>query len=384
MALSFQKAKNLIKALKKKGYESYIVGGAVRDFIMKKEPIDIDITTKAKPTDVMRHFNSVPTGLKYGTVTVEFEDSQFEVTTFRLDGPTKDFRHPDSVIYSDNVKDDVLRRDFTINGLLMDENERIYDHVGGLEDIKHEVIRTIGNPYDRFNEDALRILRALYFQSKLGFRIDEETKQAMKDSRFLIKEISRERVFNELIKTLKGPYLKLALETMIETQIDEVLPGLKNGINYISKLDKLPFVDPFFVVSFILNQGIVPEYWPFSNYHKNMYQKAVILSMKTKDFITPHDLYEYGLEISILANKANTFLGKSRYTENDIENAYQKLPIKSELDLALNSQEIMTYYNKKPGLWLGKLKKALVNDVLSKKVKNEKAALLKHLESMEV
>src|SRR5690606_36608881 len=159
-------AKRMIKQLKENHYSAYLVGGVVRDFIMRKPFSDIDITTVATPPQVMRLFKAVPSGIKYGTVTIIVENHKFEVTTFRKDGPSKDFRHPDSVIYSEDVKDDVSRRDFTMNGLLMDENNEITDLVGGREDIRNRLIRTIGEPEERFQEDALRILRALYFQSK--------------------------------------------------------------------------------------------------------------------------------------------------------------------------------------------------------------------------
>src|SRR5690554_5341990 len=173
--MSLKSAKNLIRDLKKHGYQAYLVGGVVRDFLMKAKFSDIDITTNAKPFEVMKHFKAVPTGIKYGTVTILYDNLKFEVTTFRTDGPTSDFRHPDSVIYSDNVLDDVNRRDFTMNGILMDEYQNIYDHVSGIKDIEAKLIRTIGNPDERFKEDALRILRAVYFQSKLGFSIDKDT-----------------------------------------------------------------------------------------------------------------------------------------------------------------------------------------------------------------
>ncbi|HHX76162.1 MAG TPA: hypothetical protein GX698_02150, partial [Acholeplasmataceae bacterium] len=118
--MAIKAAKNIIKELKKHGYQAYLVGGVVRDFLMKQKFSDIDITTNAKPFEVMRLFKAVPTGIKYGTVTIQYDNKEFEVTTFRTDGPTKDFRHPDSVVYSDNVQDDVMRRDFTMNAILVD------------------------------------------------------------------------------------------------------------------------------------------------------------------------------------------------------------------------------------------------------------------------
>src|SRR5690606_28124029 len=210
--------------------------------------------------------------------------------------------------YTLDVKDDVQRRDFTMNGLLMDERQNLFDYVGGQQDIMNQIIRTIGSPDLRFREDALRMLRAIYFQSKLGFTIEYDTKEAIKRNKHLIQELAMERVHQEMIKILKGEHLKLALNSMIETELDEVLPGLKKGIHYVAGLEMMPYVDAFFALSFTLNGGIVPAEWPFSNIHRNKYTKASELALKTTDHISDLELYHYGLEISILANKVNSYL----------------------------------------------------------------------------
>lgn len=377
-------AKKLIKDLKKNGYEAYLVGGVVRDFLMRSKFNDIDITTKAKPFEVMKIFKTIPTGIKYGSVTVLYDNEQFEVTTFRIDGPTSDLRHPDSVIYSTDVKEDVLRRDFTMNGILMDEFQNIHDFVGGQKDIQDKIIRAIGDPVTRFHEDALRILRAIYFQSKLGFEIEEQTKEAIKNNTHLIAALAMERVHTELIKILKGEHAIKALNTMVELGLDKVLPGLEKGIKHVAKLDKMPFVDTFFTLSFALNNGVVPSKWPFSNLHKNKYQRASELANKVHGMPDDVTLYQYGLEISLLANKANHYLGRTKHLENKIQEVYEKLPVKSEIDLALSSHEIMTFLDKKQGIWLGNLRKQLITDVLMKKVQNTKEDLYKYLEDKKV
>lgn len=382
--MSLFAAKKLIKDLKRNGYDAYLVGGVVRDFLMKNKFSDIDITTKAKPIQVMKLFKSVPTGIKYGTVTVLYDNHKFEVTTFRKDGPTSDFRHPDSVVYSEDVKDDVERRDFTMNGLLMDEFQNIYDYVDGQKDIQYKLIRAIGEPDQRFNEDALRMLRAIYFQSKLGFEIEEKTKISIRQNRHLIKELPMERVHTELIKILKENHLKLALNSMIECGLDEVLPGLEKGIKYVASLDNMPFVDTFFALAFTLNNGVIPNQWTFSNIHRNKYQKAAEVALKISGMPDDLTLYQYGLEICLLANKVNFYLGKSKHLERLITKTYEDLPVKSELDIALTSHEIIDFVGKKPGAWLGQFKKEMILDILSKKVSNNKDALLKYLESKQV
>ena len=380
--MSFDAAKKLVKDLKRKGFESYLVGGVVRDFLMKMPFSDIDITTKAKPFEILKLYKSVPTGLKYGTVTILFDNHKFEVTTFRLDGPSSDFRHPDSVIYSENVLDDVNRRDFTMNGILMDEYQNIYDHVEGMKDIQNKIIRTIGNPDERFNEDALRILRALYFQAKLGFIVEEGTKASMKKNAHLLKELKMERVLVEMIKMLKGPYLKDALKTLVDCNLHLYLPGIDKGILYVASLDEMPNVDTFFALAFTLNDGIIPSSWPFSNIHKNKYKKASYLAINHEN-ITDHILYQYGMEITILANKVNFYLKKAPHLERKITNQFKNLPVKSIMDLAITSNDLVNYYNKKPGAWLGNLQRQLVIDILDKKVKNTEEDIIKYLESSE-
>lgn len=375
-----QKAKQVIKQLKRNNYQAYFVGGVVRDFIMRKPFEDIDITTSAKPFHVMKLFDTRPTGLKYGTVTVLFEGDTFEVTTFRQDGPSQDFRHPDSVIYSDKVADDVARRDFTINGLLMSETHEITDLVGGLKDIESRIIRTIGNPYDRFNEDALRILRALYFQSKLDFSIDPDTKTAMADLKHLIPLIAAERVYAEIVKMIKSKHLKRSLQSMIDTGIDEVLPGLSKGILHILTMDQMPFVDNFFSICFTLN-GSVPKYWVFPNKTRHLYETASMLATKYPTSFDNEALYTYGIENCIQAHKVNYFLGKTKYFEKNIIRQYQDLPIKSELDLALNANEMLFLTGKKAGLWLGQLRKKMAQEILKGKLKNEKEALISYVKA---
>lgn len=382
--MSLKAAKNLIKDLKRQGYQAYLVGGVVRDFLMKTKFSDIDITTNAKPFEVMKHFKAVPTGIKYGTVTILYDSHQFEVTTFRTDGPTSDSRHPDSVVYSENVHDDVERRDFTMNGILMDEYQNIYDYVGGQRDIENKLIRTIGEPSERFKEDALRMLRAIYFQSKLGFEIEATTKQAMSSNKELIKKLSMERIHAEMIKILRGEHLKIALKSLIETGLHKMLPGLEKGIEYISTLDEMPFIDTFFALSFTLNQGFIPSRWTFSNRHRHKYQKASELALKYPKHIPDNALYHYGLEISLLANKVNFNLNKQSYQNQIIQTRFKELPLQSELDLALTSQEMIDIKNKKAGAWLGKLKTEMVELILNKKLDNSKNALTEFIKNYEV
>ena len=201
-------AKKIIKELNKNGYLAYMVGGCVRDIIMNNTPYDYDITTSATPEEIMKIFpHTAPTGLKHGTVTVISEGFTYEVTTFRIDGKYLGNRRPESVTFSKSLKDDVKRRDFTINSIAYSFDEGFIDYFGGKADIENKIIRTVNNPYDRFNEDALRILRGIRFSSRFDFVIHEDTFNAMRELMHLIKNISGERIFDELTKMFeKSPY----------------------------------------------------------------------------------------------------------------------------------------------------------------------------------
>lgn len=193
--------------LESAGHEAWVVGGCVRDSLMGIIPHDYDITTSALPAEteqVFAGYRLIETGLKHGTVTVLAGGSPIEITTYRVDGEYRDSRRPERVTFTRNIRDDVSRRDFTMNGIAYNPKQGYFDEFGGAEDIKAGVIRCIGKPEKRFREDALRILRGLRFSASLGFEIEENTARAMHDTRELLNKISAERVFSELCGLLTG------------------------------------------------------------------------------------------------------------------------------------------------------------------------------------
>ncbi len=199
--------KSVINCLEKDGHSAYVVGGCVRDLIMGKEPHDWDITTSALPSETvssLKDFKVIETGIQHGTVTAIVNSQPIEITTFRVDGKYSDSRHPESVNFTRNLKEDLKRRDFTMNAIAYSEKEGFIDLFGGMNDILHRVIRAVGVPSERFKEDALRILRALRFSSVLDFEIESATKDAIISSKDLLLKISYERVMSELTKLLAG------------------------------------------------------------------------------------------------------------------------------------------------------------------------------------
>lgn len=200
-------ANRIIHTLQDAGYEAYIVGGCVRDAVLSKEPDDWDITTSAKPMEVKALFNrTIDTGLQHGTVTVMFGKEGYEVTTYRVDGKYEDHRRPNSVTFTGSLIEDMKRRDFTINAMAYNDDEGIVDNFHGVEDLKAHVIRCVGEPSERFDEDALRILRAIRFSAQLNFEIDESTKAAIENQAKYLRDISAERIQVELTKLLMADH----------------------------------------------------------------------------------------------------------------------------------------------------------------------------------
>lgn len=214
------------------GYKAYLVGGAVRDMLMGKEPHDWDVTTDATPEQVMSIFRKViPTGIAHGTVTVHFMKNEIEVTTFRTESDYSDGRHPDKVEYTGNIEEDLSRRDFTINAIASYLGDgTITDPFHGRDDIKRKVIRTVGNPLERFSEDGLRPVRAVRFSAQLGFEIERETLKAISEPEILKKTsgISLERFRDELLKLMKAEKPSAGLKLMEESGIlDIFIPEFK-------------------------------------------------------------------------------------------------------------------------------------------------------------
>lgn len=221
------KVRMIIQKLEEAGFEAYAVGGCVRDSLLGRTPDDWDITTSANPYQVKQIFNrTIDTGIQHGTVTVMMDKEGFEVTTYRIDGEYEDSRHPKEVIFTQNLVEDLKRRDFTINAMAYNDRSGIVDIFGGMEDLQKGIIRCVGVAKERFTEDALRIMRAVRFSAQLGYEIEENTKQAIVALAPNLKAISAERIQTELVKLVVSPhpdYLRMAYDLGITR---EILPEL--------------------------------------------------------------------------------------------------------------------------------------------------------------
>lgn len=219
----------LCQFYKDKGYKAYVVGGSLRDLLMEKKVTDWDIAVSAKPQETLKFFRKViPTGLKHGTVTVLFQGLKFEVTTLRGETTYSDGRHPDKVEFIDDIVEDLARRDFTINAIAYDPvSKKLFDPFDGLGDLNKRIIRAVGDPEKRFNEDGLRSLRAIRFVSTLGFEIEENTFNSIPYTISTFRKVSKERIREELIKLIQGEYCVKGVELLRRsTLLEEIFPEL--------------------------------------------------------------------------------------------------------------------------------------------------------------
>ena len=241
-----EKVSEIIHELNQNGYEAFAVGGCVRDSILGKLPQDWDITTSAKPHEVKRIFRrTIDTGIEHGTVTVMLGKEGFEVTTYRVDGEYEDNRHPKQVSFTANLTEDLARRDFTINAMAYNPDCGLVDVFGGLEDLRRKVIRCVGTAAERFDEDALRILRAIRFSAQLGFDIEKNTREAMTKKARHLQNISAERIQAELVKLLTSEHpeklheaYELGITEVILPEYDAIVGVSQKTPNHIYTVDK--------------------------------------------------------------------------------------------------------------------------------------------------
>lgn len=238
------KVQFILDVLISNGFDAYIVGGCVRDSILNKVPNDYDITTNAFPDDTMRLFDkTVPTGIDHGTITVLLDGEPFEVTTFRTESDYVDNRHPSKVSFVKDVKEDLSRRDFTINSMAYNSKSGLVDPFNGVNDLNSKLIRCVGDSYIRFKEDALRMLRAIRFSCQLNFQIADDTLNAISENKCLLKNISAERIRDELSKILLSPRPSVAISHMLDTKtLKIIIPNLYEALklpNIIDNIDLL-------------------------------------------------------------------------------------------------------------------------------------------------
>ena len=370
----FNSAINILEKFNEAGYEAYFVGGCVRDYLLNDEFSDIDITTNALPEEVKQIFRkSIDTGIQHGTVTILVDEDSFEVTTFRTEDDYIDHRTPEKVEFVSDLKEDLDRRDFTINAMALDSKGELYDYHCGERDLRNKVIKTVNNPNERFFEDALRMLRSFRFSSKLGFEIEENTLKAIKNNAELIKFVSIERIVNEFRKLLTGRGNKRSLELLLDSKLNNYIPFL-DEISKIIDFSNYTFCQSLYILSKINDIS-------FEKLKELKLSNKEIKQIKIYEKINEDFSSNVPLEIILYNYDVNdvTFIASySNYCDKeDIEKI--KLPIKSFNDIAITSMEIISIIDKPAGPWIKEIIKKLEEDIILYKIDNTKKDILDFL-----
>lgn len=370
----FNSAINVLEKFNEAGYEAYFVGGCVRDYLLNDNFSDIDITTNALPDEVKKIFRkSIDTGIQHGTVTILINGVSFEVTTFRTEDDYIDHRTPEKVEFVSDLKEDLDRRDFTINAMALDSKGKLYDYHCGEKDLRNKIIKTVNNPNERFFEDALRMLRAFRFSSKLGFEIEENTLKAIKNNAELIKFVSIERIVNEFRKLLTGKGNKRSLELLLDSKLNNYIPFL-DEISKIIDFSNYTFCQSLYILSNI--NDISFEKLKELKLSNKEIKQVKIYEKINKDFIgnVPLEIILYNYDIEDVAFIASYF----KYCDKeDIEKI--KLPIESFNDIAITSMEIISIIDKPAGPWIKEIIKKLEEDIILYKIDNTRKDILDFL-----
>ncbi len=356
-----ESALKLLKELTSHDYKAYIVGGFVRDYLLGRESQDIDVCTNATPKEIKEVFEDsfLPTE-DYGSVIVNKYGIRFEITTFRKEFSYQDHRKPVEIQYIDDLYQDLLRRDFTINAICIDENGEVIDFLGGRDDLERKLIRTIGDAADRFQEDALRILRAIRFATVLDFQLDASVSSAILETRHLLSELSYQRKKEELDKIFASGHADKGIDLLLQYHLDKNLE--------LEKLSQVENTDSVIGIWSVLDVDLL---YPFSNNEKEM--MADIRKAMSLNNLDPMALYEYGLYVNSVAGEMKG-LDKKKITES-----YNALIIHSRSDLDVTSEEIMECLDREPGEYLSDIYEDIEREVLYRRLPNQKQKLLSYI-----
>lgn len=347
--------KEVLEVLNKHGYQAYLVGGFVRDTLLGIKSYDVDICTSALPKEVHAIFNMHSNN--YGGANMTIGNYNFDITTFRKESNYKN-RKPEKIEYIDDLKTDLLRRDFTINTIVMDKYGKVIDLLNGIEDLNNRLIKMVGNPSKRIEEDPLRILRAIRFATILDFQIDGKLVEVIKEKKTLINNLSKTRVREELDKILCNENFKKGLNLLKDLGIAEVIGISWDEINYIDDLmgmwSQIKFTN-----------------LPFTNNEKSNIIK--VTEVVNSGNVTSETLFKYGLYINIVAGMILNIDVK------EINMLYKKLPIKDKSDIDIKGNEIIELLNILPGKIVSDIYDELTTEILKGNLKNKKKFIKKFL-----
>ena len=383
----FLEALPVMQQLVDAGYEAYFVGGSVRDMLLYKPISDVDIATSATPQEVKEIFpHTVDVGIEHGTVMVIYHKEGYEVTTFRTEEGYEDFRHPDKVTFVRSLEEDLKRRDFTINALAIGIDDQLMDFFDGIGDLERQCIRCVGDAKERFNEDALRMFRAVRFVGQLGFQVEEETKNAISLLKMNLSKVAVERMKVEFEKMIQSSYRKDALKLFVETGLYQACPLFDGKGEILLKLAEFPLKEMSVLQAWILfvdalnlsdkEVSHLLKSWKSSNEQI----RDVLVGYRTYrarkeeewNFFLAYDCpYEVACEVEqllIVQDKSSSMEG--------LEATYHSLPIRSMNDIHLNGHDIIRILKlDKKGPIIGQVLKTVEKMILEQSISNDAEVL---------
>ncbi|WP_026573254.1 CCA tRNA nucleotidyltransferase [Bacillus sp. UNC438CL73TsuS30] len=382
----FLSALPVLKKLEDSGYDAYFVGGSVRDFLLGKPISDVDIATSATPDEVKKVFpKTVDIGIEHGTILVLYRDTSYEITTFRTESEYQDFRRPKEVSFIRNLEDDLKRRDFTMNAIAMDQSGKLIDPFDGQKAILKKIIQTVGQAEERFQEDALRMMRAVRFMSQLSFSIESQTLSALEKLASLLDKIAVERKRSEFEKLLLGPNCKESVNVMLNTGLYHYLPGLNDKKEQLKKLaclnwESLTKNEMWALVLYCLNfDGKEVEQF-LRNWRlalkdiREIQQIILFLSSRLNKEWELYDLYLAKRDTIISVEKLFQVINGMKEVQmiNNLIKRYDRLPIKERGDLVVSGNDLLQWCNQKPGPWLKDTLLTIEHAIIEGKLINEK------------
>ena len=391
----FEPARPVLQKIEDAGFEAYFVGGCVRDTILGDSIHDIDLDTSAYPSEIKSIFKrTVDTGIEHGTVMILDHGTGYETTTFRTESGYQDYRRPDKVTFVRSLSEDLKRRDFTINALALRENGEVVDLFDGLGDLKKHLIKAVGDPNERFHEDALRMMRAVRFASKLDFVISTETLQGIKNNAPLLEKIAVERIRVEFEKLLMGQNPVAGLRDFIETGLYQYCPELKeqkqklSGLLLLNNWQIENVEQAWAVIAIQLGMdtrgvsGFLKKWKTSNNLIVDVKKTLPVIHGLHNQKLEPMTLFNAGEKAVKDANQVAKLYGWA-VPDRKLKDKYDSLPIKTKNDLAVNGGILMKEAGIKPGPLLGKILNMLVNQVVNGELANTQSALVEEAKRIE-
>ncbi|MGT2754075.1 CCA tRNA nucleotidyltransferase [Streptococcus ovis] len=392
MPSEFQEALPILNKLQSAGYEAYFVGGSVRDAILGRPIHDVDIATSAYPEETKSVFQrTVDVGIEHGTVLVLHHQHEYEITTFRTEDVYVDYRRPSQVSFVRSLDEDLKRRDFTVNAFALNQSGEVIDQFDGLTDLQQYLLRAVGVASERFNEDALRIMRGFRFAATLDFDIETETFQAMRETAPLLEKISVERIFIEFDKLLLARFWRKGFQKLIEAKAYNFLPEMKQkGTELTALLERLKEDFCFqtseqawamLLIALEVKdvRGFLRKWKTSNDFQKTVSHLVEVYRIREEASADKWLCYKYGLDNLLLVEDLRQAQGLSVETES-IQALDASLQIHDKHELVVNGATLMQEFGIKPGPQLGKLLTTIEEAIVWGQIENQKEAIFAFLE----